>query len=91
STARNVIEEISFKLRGVSNVSEEISLKDRGVSNVINSEVISETALWTIDSVLPHCDVRSACVHHTLSHYSDIGPTRLNTKSTMPDTRRISC
>ncbi|GFS07180.1 hypothetical protein ElyMa_001243600 [Elysia marginata] len=45
----------------------------------------------TIESVLLSSDVRSACVHHTQSQYSDIGPTRLNTKSMMPDTRRISC
>ncbi|GFR65358.1 hypothetical protein ElyMa_003655600 [Elysia marginata] len=56
-----------------------------------NFEVISETALRTTESVLPHCDVRSACAHHVQSHYPDTGPTRLNTKSIMPDTRRISC
>ncbi|GFR82847.1 hypothetical protein ElyMa_005961700 [Elysia marginata] len=36
-------------------------------------------------------DVRSACVYHTQSHYPDTGPTRLNTESIMPDTRRITC
>ncbi|GFR84808.1 hypothetical protein ElyMa_002425900 [Elysia marginata] len=53
--------------------------------------VISETALGTIESVLPHCDVRSACIRHTQSHYPDTVPTRLSTKSIMPDTRRSSC
>ncbi|GFR73125.1 hypothetical protein ElyMa_005721900 [Elysia marginata] len=43
-------------------------------------------AFGTIESVLPHCDVRSACIHHNQSHYPDTGPTRLNSKSTMPDT-----
>ncbi|GFR87450.1 hypothetical protein ElyMa_006077000 [Elysia marginata] len=57
----------------------------------VNFEVISDTALGTNESVLPHCDVSSACVHHTQSHYPDTGPTRLNTKSIMPTTRRISC
>ncbi|GFS27370.1 hypothetical protein ElyMa_005262500 [Elysia marginata] len=57
----------------------------------VKFEVISETALGTIESVLPHCDVSSACVHHTQSYYPDTGPTRLKTKSIMPDTRRISC
>ncbi|GFR83486.1 hypothetical protein ElyMa_005975900 [Elysia marginata] len=57
----------------------------------VNFEVISEMALGTIESMLPHCDVRSACIHHTQSYYPDTGPTRLNTKSIMPDTRRISC
>ncbi|GFR75347.1 hypothetical protein ElyMa_003917100 [Elysia marginata] len=57
----------------------------------VNFEVISETALGTIESMLLHYDVRSACEHHTQSHYPDTGPTRLNTKSIMPDTRRISC
>ncbi|GFR94513.1 hypothetical protein ElyMa_000920700, partial [Elysia marginata] len=52
--------------------------------------VISETELGTIESGLPHCDVRSACIHHTESHYPDTGPTRLNPKSITPDTRRIS-
>ncbi|GFS10342.1 hypothetical protein ElyMa_003058800 [Elysia marginata] len=52
--------------------------------------VISETALRTIESVLPHCDVRSASIHHTQSRYLDTGSTRLSTKSIMPDTRRIS-
>ncbi|GFS20107.1 hypothetical protein ElyMa_003306000 [Elysia marginata] len=33
-----------------------------------NQSVISETALGTIESVLPHCDARSACIHHTQSH-----------------------
>ncbi|GFR70901.1 hypothetical protein ElyMa_003798800 [Elysia marginata] len=59
-------------------------------NSLLNFKVISETALWTIESVLPHCGVRSACEHHTQSHYPDIGPIRLNTKSIMPDTRRIS-
>ncbi|GFR77264.1 hypothetical protein ElyMa_005820500 [Elysia marginata] len=53
-------------------------------------KVISDSALGTIESVLPHCDKRSACAHHTQSHYPDTGPTRLSTKSIMPDTRRIS-
>ncbi|GFR61113.1 hypothetical protein ElyMa_005425900 [Elysia marginata] len=53
-------------------------------------EVISEEALGTIESVLPYRDVRGACVHHTQLHYPDIGPTKLNTKSTMPNTRRHS-
>ncbi|GFR74408.1 hypothetical protein ElyMa_002161900 [Elysia marginata] len=53
--------------------------------------VISEAALGTIESVLPHCDVKSACIHHTQLHYPDTGPTRLSSKSIMPDTRRISC
>ncbi|GFR59303.1 hypothetical protein ElyMa_003501800 [Elysia marginata] len=57
----------------------------------VNFEVKSETALGTIESVLPHCDVRSSCTYHTQSHYPDTGPTRLTTKSIMPDTRRISC
>ncbi|GFS25169.1 hypothetical protein ElyMa_007020400 [Elysia marginata] len=57
----------------------------------VNFKFISEMALGTIESVLPHCDVRSACIHHTQSHYPDTGPTRLSTKSIMPDTRRISC
>ncbi|GFS08004.1 hypothetical protein ElyMa_004746100 [Elysia marginata] len=56
-----------------------------------SSEVISETALGTVESLLLHCDVRSACIHHTQSHYPDTGPTRFNTKSIMSDTRRISC
>ncbi|GFS18541.1 gamma-aminobutyric acid type B receptor subunit 2 [Elysia marginata] len=55
------------------------------------AEVLSETALGTIESVLPDCDVRSACIHHTQSHYTDTRPTRLRTKSIRPDTRRISC
>ncbi|GFR59258.1 hypothetical protein ElyMa_003500300 [Elysia marginata] len=50
-----------------------------------------KTALGTIESVQLHYDVRSACIHHTQSHNPDIGPTRLNTKSTMPDTKEISC
>ncbi|GFR86339.1 hypothetical protein ElyMa_000718000 [Elysia marginata] len=45
----------------------------------VNLEVTSETALGTIESVLPHCGVRSACVYHTQSHDTDTGPTRLNT------------
>ncbi|GFS08408.1 hypothetical protein ElyMa_004755500 [Elysia marginata] len=53
--------------------------------------VISETALGTIESVLPHCDVRSACIHHSLSHCPDTWPTRLSSNSTMLDTRWISC
>ncbi|GFS19749.1 hypothetical protein ElyMa_005040600 [Elysia marginata] len=57
----------------------------------VNFEVISETALGTIESVLPHWDVKSACVHHTQSHYPDNGPTRLNTKFIMPKTKRFSC
>ncbi|GFR73644.1 hypothetical protein ElyMa_002142400 [Elysia marginata] len=57
----------------------------------VNLEVIAETALGTIESVLPHCGVRGACIHHIQTHYSDIGPIRLNTKSIMPDTKRISC
>ncbi|GFR79590.1 hypothetical protein ElyMa_005878600 [Elysia marginata] len=57
----------------------------------VNFEVVSETALGAIKSVLPHCDVKSDCIHHTQPHYPDTGPTRLNTKSIMPDTRRISC
>ncbi|GFR71493.1 hypothetical protein ElyMa_002095300 [Elysia marginata] len=57
----------------------------------VNCEVISGTALGAIESVLPRYDVRSACVHLTRSHYPDTGPTRLNTKSIIPDTRRISC
>ncbi|GFR82716.1 hypothetical protein ElyMa_002370500 [Elysia marginata] len=57
----------------------------------INFEVVSETTLGTIESVLSDCDVRSACVHHALSHYPDTRPTRLNTESLMPDNRRISC
>ncbi|GFR93280.1 hypothetical protein ElyMa_006222300 [Elysia marginata] len=56
----------------------------------VNFEVISETALGIVESVLPHCGVRSACVYHTQSHYPDTGSTRLNTKSIKPDTRRIS-
>ncbi|GFR75678.1 hypothetical protein ElyMa_002194500 [Elysia marginata] len=36
----------------------------------------SETALWIMETVLPHYDVRGACVHRTQSHYSDTGPTR---------------
>ncbi|GFS26097.1 hypothetical protein ElyMa_005202800 [Elysia marginata] len=57
----------------------------------VNFEVMSETEHGTIESVLPHCDVRSACVQHTQSHYPDTGPIRLRTKSIMSDTRRISC
>ncbi|GFR82600.1 hypothetical protein ElyMa_002366900 [Elysia marginata] len=57
----------------------------------VNYEVISETALWTIESVLPLCDVRSACVHQNQSHYPDTGPTSHNIKSIMSDTRRITC
>ncbi|GFS26341.1 protein kinase domain-containing protein, cytoplasmic [Elysia marginata] len=34
---------------------------------IFNCKVISETALGTIENVLPHCDVRSACTHHTQS------------------------
>ncbi|GFS17317.1 hypothetical protein ElyMa_004978400 [Elysia marginata] len=61
------------------------------LTSLINYKVISETALGTFESVLPNYDVRSACIHHTQSHYPDTGPTRLSTKSIMPDTRRISC
>ncbi|GFR97060.1 hypothetical protein ElyMa_004467400 [Elysia marginata] len=57
----------------------------------VNFGVMSGTALGTIESVLPKCDVRSACIHHTQSHYPDTGPTILNTKSIMQDSRRISC
>ncbi|GFR91317.1 hypothetical protein ElyMa_002589800 [Elysia marginata] len=57
----------------------------------VNFDVISETALGTIESMLPHCDVRIASIHHIQSHYPDTGPTRLNMKSIMPDTRQISC
>ncbi|GFS06932.1 hypothetical protein ElyMa_004717700 [Elysia marginata] len=57
----------------------------------VNFEVISEAALGTIESKLPHCEVMSSCVHHTQSHYPDTGPTRLSSKSIMPDTKRISC
>ncbi|GFS00542.1 hypothetical protein ElyMa_006401900 [Elysia marginata] len=53
--------------------------------------VISETVLGAIENVLPHCDVRKACIHHTQSHYPEIGPTRLSITSMMPDTRQISC
>ncbi|GFR99133.1 zinc finger protein 431, partial [Elysia marginata] len=42
---------------------------------------VCETALRTMESVMPHCDVRSACIHHTQSHYSDIVPTRLSTEA----------
>ncbi|GFR73515.1 hypothetical protein ElyMa_002139000 [Elysia marginata] len=45
----------------------------------VNFEVIAETAPWTIENVLPHCDVRCACVRQSQSHYSDTGPIRLNT------------
>ncbi|GFS21203.1 hypothetical protein ElyMa_005076400 [Elysia marginata] len=67
------------------------SVKTINNGRTVNFEDISETALGTHESVLPQCDIRSACVHHTQSHYTDTGPTRLNTKSIMPDTRRIGC
>ncbi|GFS25297.1 hypothetical protein ElyMa_003438000 [Elysia marginata] len=49
--------------------------RDDGANNSVeddgsvNFKVVSETALGTIESVLPHFDVRSACAHHTQSHY----------------------
>ncbi|GFR73589.1 hypothetical protein ElyMa_005734500 [Elysia marginata] len=70
-------------------------IKDKAFTNMskpsVNFEVVSETAQWKIESMLPHFDVKSACIHHTQSHYPDTGPTRLDTKSIMPDTMRISC
>ncbi|GFR88763.1 hypothetical protein ElyMa_004260800 [Elysia marginata] len=52
---------------------------------------MSETALGTIESVLPYYDERSTCIHYTQSHDPDTELIRLSTKSIMPGTRRISC
>ncbi|GFR82257.1 Pol polyprotein [Elysia marginata] len=51
--------------------------------------VITETALRTIESVLPHCDVRSAA--YTTPSHIILTPGRPDLALTiMPDTRRIS-
>ncbi|GFR93940.1 RanBP-type and C3HC4-type zinc finger-containing protein 1 [Elysia marginata] len=61
-----VIASLRLKLRRTDR--RDMHKKRLDVNKLKDPDVISETELGTMESVLPHCNVRSACIHHTQSH-----------------------